>query len=190
MNYLFKVPLNKMEGEILKNVVTSIGDFQKAGEVTLTNYGFEGAAIYHLNRSFRENPNLPLCIDLKPQWNDAQVLACLKSVKNNTEGLKKMKLSKAAIFLLKSETEKETFLNPESLALKIKNLSLKIESLRPMDEAISTSGGVSWKELNSDLSLKKFPNIQLCGEMLDWDAPTGGYLLQASIASGFCAGAV
>jgi predicted flavoprotein YhiN len=55
---------------------------------------------------------------------------------------------------------------------------------------ISTSGGVSWKELNSDLSLKKFPNIQLCGEMLDWDAPTGGYLLQASIASGFCAGAV
>ncbi len=190
MNYQFKVPIDQLEGEILKNVVTSIGDFQKAGEVTLTNYGFEGAAIYHLNRSFRENPNLPLCIDLKPQWTDAQVLACLKLAKNNTEGLKKMKLSKAAIFLLKSETEKATFLVPESLAQKIKNLSLKIESLRPMDEAISTSGGISWKELNSDLSLKKFPNIQLCGEMLDWDAPTGGYLLQAAIASGFCVGAI
>ncbi len=101
-----------------------------------------------------------------------------------------MKLSKAAIFLLKSETEKATFLDPESLAQKIKNLSLKIKSLRPMDEAISTSGGISWKELNSDLSLKKFPNIQLCGEMLDWDAPTGGYLLQAAIASGFCVGAI
>jgi hypothetical protein len=188
MNYHFKVPIDKMAGEILKNVVTSIGDFKKAGEVTLTNYGFEGAAIYHLNRSFRENPNLPLCIDLKPQWNDAQVLACLKSARNNTEGLKKMKLSKAAIFLLKSETEKATFLVPESLAQKIKNLSLEIESLRPMDEAISTSGGVSWTELESDLSLKKSPQIQLCGEMLDWDAPTGGYLLQASIATGFCAG--
>jgi uncharacterized flavoprotein (TIGR03862 family) len=188
MNFRFHLPLEKMEGEILKNVVTSIGDFQKAGEVTLTKYGFEGAAIYHLNRAYRENPNLPLSIDLKPQWNVAHVLDCLKSTKNNTEGLKKMKLSKAAIFLLKSETEKEIFLNPESLAQKIKNLSLKIESLRPIDEAISTSGGVSWTELENDLSLKKFPNIKLCGEMLDWDAPTGGYLLQASIASGFCVG--
>ena len=188
MNFRFHLPLEKMEGEILKNVVTSIGDFQKAGEVTLTNYGFEGAAIYHLNRAYRENPNLPLSIDLKPQWNVAHVLDCLKSTKNNTEGLKKMKLSKAAIFLLKSETEKEIFLNPESLAQKIKNLSLTIESLRPIDEAISTSGGVSWTELENDLSLKKFPNIKLCGEMLDWDAPTGGYLLQASIASGFCTG--
>lgn len=190
INYQFKVPVDKIEGEILKNVVTSIGDFKKAGEITLTNYGFEGAAIYHLNRSFRENPNLPLCIDFKPQWNLAQVFSCLKSAKNSTEGLKKMKLSKGAIFLLKSEIEKELFLNPESLAQKIKNLRLKIESLRPMDEAISTSGGISWIELEEDLSLKKFPNIKLCGEMLDWDAPTGGYLLQASIASGFCAGAI
>lgn len=190
MNFHFNTTLEKMEGEILKNVVTSIGDFQKAGEVTLTNYGFEGAAIYHLNRAFRENPHLSLCIDLKPQWSQAQVLACLKSAKNNTEGLKKMKLSKGAIFLLKSEIEKELFLNAESLAKKIKKLRLKIESLRPMDEAISTSGGVAWNELESNMSLKKFSTIQLCGEMLDWDAPTGGYLLQASIATGFCAGSI
>jgi predicted flavoprotein YhiN len=180
--------MSSLEGQILKNVITSLGKIQKAGEITITKYGFEGAAIYHLNRMYRQNPSLPLCIDLKPQWNLAQVLTCLKSAKNNSEGLKNMKLSKASIELVKSQTSREAFLHPEIVAQKVKCLQFQIDSLRPIDEAISTAGGVCWSELTPRLQLKKFPSIQLCGEMLDWDAPTGGYLLQAAIASGFCVG--
>ena len=83
------------------------------------------------------------------------------------------------------DTDKETYLDPEKLAAVIKNLPLDITDLRPIDEAISTQGGVSFEALNEDLSIKNFPNIHCIGEMLDWHAPTGGYLLQGCFASGF-----
>ena len=70
----------------------------------------------------------------------------------------------------------------------IKNFPIEVQSFRPIDEVISTSGGVSFSELNSNLSLKKFPNVFCVGEMIDWEAPTGGYLLQACFSTGFFVG--
>ena len=90
--------------------------------------------------------------------------------------------------MLKSELTKDEFVNIQVLAERIKNFEIKIDSLRPIDEAISSAGGVCWSELNDNLNLKKFPTIFICGEMIDWDAPTGGYLLQGCFATGFTVG--
>ena len=188
MNISFRNKLSTIEGQPIKNVVVKHGDFSKMGEITLTNYGLEGSPIYYLNRSFREDNEELLKLDFKPNTEINKLVEVLISAKNFTEGLKMLKLSKGAIWLLKSEVSKEEFLDVHILAEKIKNLEIKIDSLRPMEEAISTAGGVDWSELNENLSLKKFPSISLCGEMLDWDAPTGGYLLQGCFASGFVAG--
>src|SRR5690606_613561 len=104
---------------------------------------------------------------------------------NTSECLrKKLKMEPVKISLLKT-LSKETYNDPNELGLVIKEFPLLITGFRPIDEVISTSGGVSWSELNRNLSLKKFPNIQCCGEMLDWDAPTGGYLLQGCFATGY-----
>lgn len=188
MNISFRNKLASIEGQPIKNVVVKHGNSSKMGEITLTNYGLEGSPIYYLNRSFRNNNSALLKLDFKPKTEINKLVDVLSTTKNFTEGLKMLKLSKGAIWLLKSEVSKEDFMDVQILAERIKNLEVKIDSLRPMEEAISTAGGVCWSELNDNLSLKKFPSISLCGEMLDWDAPTGGYLLQGCFASGFVAG--
>ena len=188
MNISFRNKLASIEGQPIKNVVVKHGNSSKMGEITLTNYGLEGSPIYYLNRSFRNNNSALLKLDFKPKTEINKLVEVLSTTKNFTEGLKMLKLSKGAIWLLKSEVSKEDFMDVQILAERIKNLEVKIDSLRPMEEAISTAGGVCWSELNDNLSLKKFPSISLCGEMLDWDAPTGGYLLQGCFASGFVAG--
>ena len=188
MNISFRNKLASIEGQPIKNVVVKHGNSSKMGEITLTNYGLEGSPIYYLNRSFRNNNSALLKLDFKPKTEINKLVEVLSTAKNFTEGLKMLKLSKGAIWLLKSEVSKEDFMDVQILAERIKNLEVKIDSLRPMEEAISTAGGVCWSELNDNLSLKKFPSISLCGEMLDWDAPTGGYLLQGCFASGFVAG--
>lgn len=188
MNVSFRNNLSTIEGSPIKNVLVKHGISSKMGEITLTNYGLEGSPIYYLNRSFRNDNSSPLQLDFKPKTEINKLVEILSSAKNFTEGLKMLKLSKGAIWMLKSQVSKEDFMDVHILAGKIKNLEIKIDSLRPMEEAISTAGGVDWSELNENLSLKKFPSISLCGEMLDWDAPTGGYLLQGCFASGFVAG--
>lgn len=188
MNFQFKNDPSLFEGHVIKNVVARMGTQEKKGEITLTNYGFEGAPIYHLNRAFRSNPMDPLIIDFKPQWPLERVIEILASAPNSSQGLRNLKLSKAAIWLLKSELSKADYLDLNRLATHVKSLPFQMHSLRSMDEAISTAGGIDWNELNSDFSLKKFQRIYACGEMLDWDAPTGGYLLQAAFATGYWVG--
>lgn len=188
MNFQFKSDPSSFEGHVIKNVVARMGTQEKKGEITLTNYGFEGAPIYHLNRAFRNNPMDPLLIDFKPQWPLERVIKILASAPNPSQGLKNLKLSKAAIWLLKSELSKADYTDLNRLAVYVKSLPLQMHSLRSIDEAISTAGGIDWNELNSDFSLKKFPRVFACGEMLDWDAPTGGYLLQAAFATGHWVG--
>jgi uncharacterized flavoprotein (TIGR03862 family) len=188
MNISFRNKLSEIEGTPIKNVFIKHGSLLKLGEITLTNYGFEGSPIYYVNPSYRLNKDLPLQVDFKPNTTINKVVELLKKSKNNSEGLKELKLSKGAIWMLKSELTKEEFLNVEILAERIKNFEIKVDSLRPIDEAISSAGGVCWSALNDDLKLKMFPTISLCGEMLDWDAPTGGYLLQGCFATGFAVG--
>ena len=88
--------------------------------------------------------------------------------------------------ILPSVSEKEYFLEPSVFITSVKHLQIPIQSLRPMEEAISTVGGIDLNEVNPNFSLKKYPSIFVIGEMLDWDAPTGGFLLQGcfSMAQG------
>ncbi|MDA3616262.1 TIGR03862 family flavoprotein [Polluticaenibacter yanchengensis] len=178
----------QLNGTILKNVTAKFGEYAKQGDVVLTTYGIEGAPIYYLNRFIRKQ-GIPgfLHLDLKPQQSVENILSALKKAKNISEALRQLKLSPAAITLLKL-LDKSTFINPGLLGSIIKNYPVKIEAFRPLEEVISTAGGVEWHELNPDLSLKKFSNVHCIGEMLDWEAPTGGYLLQACFSTGFYTG--
>ncbi len=87
----------------------------------------------------------------------------------------------------KAHTDKETYLNARMFAKALKKLTVPVQSLRSVEEAISTVGGIESEELSSDFSLKKFPNIYCVGEMFDWDTVTGGYLLQGCFSSAFAA---
>lgn len=177
-----------LEGEVLKNINLSFQSTHKYGELVFTSYGIEGSAVYYMNRFTRKSVfPYHLYIDLKPQLSLEKIEEILLSKKKITELLKeKLKLNKTAIALLKT-LDKETFNTPTSLAQTIKSFPIEVNSFRPIDEVISTAGGIDFKELNHDLSFKKYPNIICIGEMVDWEAPTGGYLLQACFSMGFYA---
>ncbi|MFC6269522.1 BaiN/RdsA family NAD(P)/FAD-dependent oxidoreductase [Frigoriflavimonas asaccharolytica] len=177
--------LHQLQGQYLKNVKISFNNNEKLGEIVFTKYGIEGSPVYFMNRFTRkfEFP-LTLNIDLKPNLSDSEILELLKSEQRINPILKKkLKISTTGINLLKT-LDKESFTNLENLAHKIKNFPIEVLSFRPIDEVISTAGGVDFSELNADLSLKKFPNTFCIGEMIDWEAPTGGYLLQACFSTG------
>lgn len=176
--------LGNAQGEAIKNITCRLGNKEKYGEIVITDYGMEGAPIYFLNSEFRAG-NTTLYIDCKPQFEVEKIESILQKAKNISQGLKDLKIAKPFIAYIKNTLSKEQFLNTNAISPFIKNLPFEIEKLRPIEEAISTVGGLSFEAVNEDLSLKLYPNIYCCGEMLDWDAPTGGYLLQACFASGF-----
>lgn len=180
---------HQLQGQYLKNIQVSFQGNEKIGEVVFTKYGIEGSPIYYLNR-FTRTHEFPLTIhiDLKPNLSEAEILEQLKSSEKISPILKKkLKLSTTALNLLKT-LDKETYTNIELLARLVKKFPLEILSFRPIDEVISTAGGIAFSALNSNLELKNFPNVFCAGEMIDWEAPTGGYLLQACFSTGFWVG--
>ena len=174
----------EIEGQTIKNVMVSYESETKEGDIIISSYGLEGTPIYYMNRSFRNNPKEALKIDLKPTKTIEEIKTVLATSKNFTEGLRKLKLSKGTIQFLKLFLSKEVFTSLEDLANSIKNLQIIPQALRPINEVISTAGGVSMNEINTNFELKNIQGVYICGEMLDWDAPTGGYLIQACVASG------
>lgn len=174
-----------IEGQVLKNIQVSYQGYSKLGEMVFTNYGVEGSPLYYMNRfTRRQNFPLDLYIDLKTDVSEEQLVQKLSSGSGITAILKdKLKLSKTALALLK-KLDKTTFTNPIALAKSIKNYPIQVVGLRPIDEVISTAGGVSFDDLDENLALYKYPNIYCVGEMLDWEAPTGGYLLQGCFSTG------
>ena len=174
-----------VEGQTIKNVVVSFGEEKKEGDIVISSYGLEGTPIYYMNRNFRNNPTGKLKIDLKPTKTMEEIKTSLSKSKNFTEGLRKLKLSKGTIQFLKLFLSKEEFLSLNDLANSIKYFQVYPNSLRPIDEVISSVGGVSMAEVNSNFELKNKTGVYICGEMLDWDAPTGGYLIQACVSSGY-----
>lgn len=182
-------PFPELEGKPLKNVLVRFAGAEKRGEALFTAYGIEGSAIYFLNKTIRQH-GLPgsLTLDLKPDVELDTLVLRLQTAKGNVaQRLKALQLDETKLALLK-KLPKEIYVELPKLAEHIKSYSVYVDGFRPIDEVISTAGGVSWQELNPDLSLKKFPFIQCVGEMLDWDAPTGGYLLQGCFATGFGVG--
>ena len=179
------------DGEPLKNISVTCNAKTVKGELVVTKFGIEGNAIYALSPEIRSqrvpNGKAIVCIDLKPGLTEEQILAKWKSSKrkNKTDFLKlDLNLSKVQVKMLKTLLSKDEFLDDNVLIEKIKKLSIEIIGSGDIDEAISTVGGVSLHEVTTDYELKKYPNHYCIGEMLNWDAPTGGYLLQACFSMG------
>jgi len=174
----------ELEGLILKNCRVTLGSESILGEVLFTAYGLEGSPIYALNDSFRRG-HKKLKIHLKPCVDNRQILDVLSNTElNRSQQLKKLKIPSAVINLFKSKLTKEEYLSNQHLLEIITSLTFNIQSLRPIDEAISSVGGVSMNDVNDSFKLVHHSNHYAIGEMLDWDAPTGGYLLQACFSMG------
>jgi uncharacterized flavoprotein (TIGR03862 family) len=176
------------DGMLLKNVITTVYKVSCAGDILLTNYGLEGKPIYAVNRALRAMEKPTLTIDLKPQMTLEKIHQILKKAKNPTQGLKELKLSDVSLVWLRKFVSKENYNSAEQLAKQIKAFKIGIQSFRPIDEVISSAGGVATTELTPSGQLVKMDTIYCCGEMVDWDAPTGGYLIQACVSSGYVAG--
>lgn len=183
--------IHKNEGTPLKNIAISCNHIVQKGEAVITTYGLEGNAIYGLSPQIREQlqekSTARVDIDFKPSLTLEKVLSKIHLSKYRTTAdilKKELKLSAPAIDLLKTYLSKDSYLDTESLANNIKKFPLEITHTTSLDESISTVGGIDLHAVSDKFELKKLPHQFCIGEMLDWDAPTGGYLLQACASTG------
>lgn len=164
-------------GSAIKNVALSYAGMTARGEIIISGAGLEGGAVYALSRAIRGAPGLPLYADLKPDLSAAVVaerLARPRGKQSRSTFLRKsLSLSPAAIALM-----------AETGAADPKSVALPVMGFAGIERSISSAGGVLWSELDGELGLLRQPGWHVAGEMLDWDAPTGGYLLQACFATG------
>jgi hypothetical protein len=178
------------EGKPLKNIAVRCGGLMVRGEATITAHGVEGNAIYPVVPAVREelaaHGTAELIIDLKPD-------VALEELERRLAGaawkerMAALRLDRAQVALLKAFTPMERFVDGTRLAADVKGLRIPVRGLRPIGEAISSAGGIAWEELGADLSLKRFPRLFVAGEMVDWDAPTGGFLLQGCFTTAHAA---
>lgn len=178
--------LKQAEGLPLKNITVTAGEKTIAGELLITRYGLEGGALYQLGASLRTLKEPSLTLDLKPSFSSEELAKKIQHTSNNLfdSAIISWKLSKAAISLLKHFIKQESLATPLSLAKAAKSLCLPLSGPRPLAEAISSAGGVAFSELDDSLMIKRLPGLFVAGEMIDWEAPTGGYLLQGCFATG------
>jgi uncharacterized flavoprotein (TIGR03862 family) len=183
--------LDRQEGQPLKNILIHCGDQQQSGEVVVTRSGMEGNAIYALSLPIQQQLQTSgaahIYIDLKPSLPQAVVEQRIREATGQkmTAILKNsIKLRPVAIQLIKTHLNKEQFLDPQQLASFLKRLPLTVVGTAPIDEAISTTGGIDLSAIDAHYQLKALPHHYCIGEMLDWNAPTGGYLLQACFSMG------
>ena len=183
--------IGEHEGSPLKNIAISCMNKKQKGEVVITRFGLEGNAIYALSPQIREElesqQKAIVFLDMKPTLRSDDLLQKIKksTFKKMSETLQKeIKLSAAQIGLLKKYLSKETYLNPTQLAQNIKKLSIEITGSALLNDAISTTGGIQLNAVDENFQLKDQKSNYCIGEMLDWDAPTGGYLLQACFSMG------
>ena len=174
----------RFQGQPLKNIALRYGSTQSKGELVITKEGLEGGAIYQLSHAMREQPGRKMHIDLKPALNADAIAKRLSQPR--------FKMSEANFL------RKAVGLTPPAIALlreagrqvdaqHIKDVILKPQGLAGLDRAISSAGGVALSELDENCQLRKLPSHYCVGEMLDWDAPTGGYLLQACFSTAVAA---
>ncbi|TSJ46735.1 NAD(P)/FAD-dependent oxidoreductase [Fluviicola chungangensis] len=185
---LYENWLGDLEGKILKNIRVTCGNQSCSGDLVCTSYGLEGKPVYAVNGALRKMEKPVFKVDLKPQMSLEKVFEVLKKAKNPSQGLKELKLGEVAIFWIRNFVSKERFLNPKELAKAIKEFPIGIRGFRPIEEVISCAGGVSVSEISASGELNRFPNVFVAGEMIDWDAPTGGYLIQGCVSSGYVSG--
>jgi uncharacterized flavoprotein (TIGR03862 family) len=191
---------NRFEGQPLKGVALSFGAHNVRGEAIVTRTGIEGGAIYALSAELREaideSGRATLHIALRPNLDMKDLIAKISGPKGKqslSNFLRKaVSLSPVAIGLLqeaaKASDASLASMSSVDLANLINAVPIELTGVAPIARAISTAGGIAFDELDDDFMLHRLPGVFAAGEMLDWEAPTGGYLLQASFATGAAAG--
>jgi uncharacterized flavoprotein (TIGR03862 family) len=191
---------NRFEGQPLKGVALSFGAHSVRGEAIITRAGIEGGAIYALSAELREaideSGRATLHIALRPNLDMKDLIAKISGPKGKqslSNFLRKaVSLSPVAIGLLqeaaKASDASLASMSSVDLANLINAVPIELTGVAPIARAISTAGGIAFDELDDDFMLHRLPGVFAAGEMLDWEAPTGGYLLQASFATGAAAG--
>ena len=155
---------------------------ERRGEFVISEKGIEGGGVYALSRALREGAELVL--DLLPDLSAEEIarrLARMRAGESATNRLRKLGLDRVQVALVMEFSRADPF-------ARLKNLPIPLQGPRPLDEAISVAGGVEWASLTDGLELRALPGVFACGEMLDWEAPTGGYLLTGCWATGRWAG--
>lgn len=184
----WSAPMARHFGAPLKAVTLIAGEQRVRGEAVISERGIEGGGIYAVSRALRDGAGL--CIDLFPDLDADRLTARLatRPAKESTVNtLKKIGLSGTRLALA-LECARPFPPDAADRAALLKALPVPLQGPRPMDEAISTAGGIPRAELTDDLMLRRLPGTFAAGEMLDWEAPTGGYLLTACLATGRWAG--
>jgi uncharacterized flavoprotein (TIGR03862 family) len=187
-------------GHPLKGIALRFGNSTVRGEIVLTQTGIEGSPVYALSAPLREeiqtHGSAVLFVALKPDVSTAELTTRLNAPRGKsslaTHLRKKLNLTPAAIGLIQEAAltfDDSLMLMPmDELAVNVNSVPVLLTSIAPIARAISTAGGISFDELDADFMIRRLPGVFAAGEMLDWEAPTGGYLLQASFATGAAAG--
>ncbi|MDD3603549.1 MAG: TIGR03862 family flavoprotein [Sulfurovum sp.] len=186
----------RFAGQPLKSVAITFAGETRKGEFVVTEHGVEGSLVYAYSARLRDaierDGSAIFELDLLPDWPAERVLAEVvrprgsRSLSSHLQS--RLGLTGVKAGLLRECLAKDAFADPARLAAAIKALPIRVLAPRPIDEAISTAGGVAFAALDAGLMLRDLPGVFCAGEMLDWEAPTGGYLLTACLASGRAAG--
>jgi len=191
---------NRFEGQPFKGIALKFGPHMVRGEAIVTRTGIEGGAVYAMSAELREavekSGKATLHVALRPDLGPDELIARLSAPRGKqslSNFLRKAaQLSPVAIGLLQEAAmvpgKSLSSLSPPKLAELINAVPIKLDGTAPIARAISTAGGISFDELDADFMIRRLPGIFAAGEMLDWEAPTGGYLLQAAFATGAAAG--
>jgi hypothetical protein len=191
---------DRFEGHPLKGVAFAFGGHALRGEAVITRTGIEGGAIYALSADLREaiirSGQAMLHIALRPDLEISHLIARLSAPRGKQSLAnflrKAAHLSPVGIGLLQEAAiasgVSQSALPAASLAELINAVPVRLNGVAPIARAISTAGGISFDDLDADCMIRRLPGVFAAGEMLDWEAPTGGYLLQASFATGAAAG--
>ena len=187
----------KFAGTPLKSVVLSSSDaqghtFSRKGEMVITEQGIEGSLVYAASALLRDEiarkGHAHLHLNLRPDFSAEHVLAEVRHPRGSrslSSHLKsRLNLQAVHLALLHEVLSKDALSDPMQLAQTIQHLPITVVATRPLDEAISSAGGVKLEALDDTLMSRHTPGLFAAGEMLDWEAPTGGYLLSACLASG------
>jgi uncharacterized flavoprotein (TIGR03862 family) len=189
---------NKYAGQPFKTVAIAVPgtDFHRQGEFVATQTGVEGSLIYAASKLLRERiaaqGSATFHLDLLPQWDAAKVLREVSHPRGSrslsSHLSSRLNLDGIKLNILYELLSKDAMNDPKQLATAIKSLPITVTATRPLDEAISTAGGIRFEAMTSHYMLNKLPGVFCAGEMLDWEAPTGGYLLTAAMATGRAVG--
>lgn len=192
---------SQFSGAPVKSVALTFTDVQgvterRQGEMIIGSHGVEGSLVYAFSRQLREYVNAhgkaTFTLDLAPGYEAERLLAEVSHPRGSRSISSHLKsrigITGVKMALLHEFLSKEQFADAATLAAAIKALPITVHATRPIEEAISTAGGVSFRSLDEKLMLHSLPGVFVAGEMVDWEAPTGGYLLTGCFASGLAAG--